>query len=109
MELSKTIYNDLLFYQYFSLQPFPCYEYAAAYKLTCRPKGIEHLVQERRIHVPLKNMFEHTIRRIFDIPGTDLAAQILRFRDLNGGKLRIIFYAGIGPDGSSGMYSGAQP
>ena len=55
------------------------------------------------------NMFEHTIRRIFDIPGTDLAAQILRLRDLNGGKLRIIFYAGIGPDGSSGMYSGAQP
>ena len=54
-------------------------------------------------------MFEHTIRRIFDIPGTDLAAQVLRLRDMNGGKLRITFYAGLGPDGSSGMYSGAQP
>ena len=60
------------------------------------------MIQERSAHVPLKNMFEHTIRRIFDIPGSDLAAQVLRLRDLNGGKLTITFYAGIGPDGSSG-------
>ena len=95
----------MLFYDLFPLQPFPCYEYAAAFKLTCRPEGI--IVRERLCRVPLKNMFEHTIKRIFDIPGSDLAAQLLRYRDMNGGKLRVIFYAGIGPDGSSGMYSGA--
>ena len=56
-----------------------------------------------------ENMFEHTIRRIFDVPGSDLAAQVLHLRDLNGGKLKITFYAGLGPDGSSGMYSGVPP
>ena len=96
-----------MFYDYFPLQPYPCYEYAAAFKLTCRPEGI--VIQEKRAHVPLKNMFEHTIKRIFDIPGSDLAAQLLRLRDMNGGKLRITFYAGIGPDGSSGMYIGVLP
>ena len=57
-------------------------------------------------YLPVQKMFEHTARRIFDIPeNKDLIDQVRHFKELNGGTLTIIFYAGIGPDGSSGERS----
>ena len=57
-------------------------------------------------YLPVQKMFEHTARRIFDIPeNKDLIEQVRHFKKLNGGSLTITFYAGIGPDGSSGERS----
>ena len=57
-------------------------------------------------YLPVQKMFEHTARRIFDIPeNKDLIDQVRHFKELNGGSLTITFYAGIGPDGSTGERS----
>ena len=66
-----------------------------------RPEGIT--IEERDAKVPLQNLFAHTARRIFHIPeNEDLIHQVRRYKELNGGTLKITFYAGVGPDGSSG-------
>ena len=82
-----------------------CYDYITEHKKNfLRPDGI--VVVERSAMCPLQSMFEHTVRRIFDIPeNRDLIEQVRHFKELNGGSLTITFYAGIGPDGSSGERS----
>ena len=66
----------------------------------CRPEGIT--IREGHAFVSLQNMFEHTYRRIFEIPGSDLSVQLFRFRDENGGTIEVDFVVGVGPDGSIG-------
>ena len=82
-----------------------CYKYITEHKQKfLRPDGI--VIVERSAMCPLQSMFEHTARRIFDIPeNKNLIDQVRHFKELNGGSLTITFYAGIGPDGSTGERS----
>ena len=79
-----------------------CYDYVVDHKEKfLRPEGITF--EEGDAKVPLQNLFAHTARRIFHIPDNkDLIDQVRRYKELNEGALTITFYAGIGPDGSSG-------
>ena len=90
--------NPLLF------QPIQCYDYVQAHrKANLRPKGID--IEEKNAECGLQEMFEHTLYRVFDIPSNkDLPAQIRHFCKLNGGKLTITMYVGVGPDGSGGKW-----
>ena len=59
-------------------------------------------VVDRDANTPLQDIFQHTFKRILEIENSDVIKQIFMLRDLNGGTLNIQFFAGLGPDGSSG-------
>ena len=59
-------------------------------------------VIDKDANTPLQDMFQHTFTRILEIENSDVIKQIFLLRDLNGGTLNIQFFAGLGPDGSSG-------
>ena len=59
-------------------------------------------VIDKDANTPLQDIFQHTFKRILEIESSDVIKQIFMLRDLNGGTLNIQFFAGLGPDGSSG-------
>ena len=77
----------------------PSYGEVAKAKTKCRPTGITS--EEHKVDVPLQNLAEHTVKRILE--DEEVAFQIQKLADENGGQLAAAFNFKIGTDGSSGF------
>ena len=77
----------------------PSYHDVMKAKLDCRPTGI--VTELHKIDVPLQNLAEHTVRRI--LLDDDVAYQLHKFAEENGGTLSVGFNFKLGVDGSSGF------
>ena len=77
----------------------PPYNEVMKAKLECRPIGIA--TEIHKVDVPLQNLAEHTIQRI--LLDDEVAFQVHKLTEENGGALDIAFNFKLGVDGSSGF------
>ena len=77
----------------------PPYSHLEGEKLKCRPEEIT-TVGDHEVVVPLQNLLDHTVSRIFEF--RDIQDQIDRLSEMNEGQLHIRFFYKYGMDGSQG-------